>query len=195
MVGRSKRQTFASICGNVKAKVDGWKEKFLSQAEKEILIKVVVQALPTYCMSLFWLPQSLCKSFNSIMSQFWWGHKSNQGRVHWMRWERLGAPKNKGGMGFRDFEVFSLALLAKQGWCLLSNPSTLAARIMKERYYPRAEFLEPQLGRRPSFVWSSIMKARPLVQNGFGKRGKRSSKKCHVIILMAWAYFCILWEY
>jgi hypothetical protein len=30
MVGRSKRQTFTSICGKVKAKVDGWKEKFIS---------------------------------------------------------------------------------------------------------------------------------------------------------------------
>ncbi|XP_062152046.1 uncharacterized protein LOC133860461 [Alnus glutinosa] len=168
MVDRSKRQTFASICGKVKAKVDGWKEKFLSQVVKEILIKAVVQALPTYCMSVFWQLQSLCKSLNSIMSRFWWGHKSNQGRVHWMRWERLGTPKNRGVMGFRDLEIFNLALLAKQGWRSLSNPSTLVAHIMKEKYYPRVDFMEAQLGRRPSFVWSSIIKARPLVQNGWG---------------------------
>jgi len=128
MVGRSKRQTFASICEKVKAKVDGWKEKFLSQAGKEILIKAVVQALPTYCMSVFRLPQSLCKSLNSIMCRFWWGHKSNQGRVYWIRWEWLGAPKNRGGMGFRDLEVFSLALLTKQGWRLLYLSGTYYER-------------------------------------------------------------------
>lgn len=71
MVGRSKRQTFASICGRVKSKLDGWKETFLSQAGKEILIKDVAQALPTYCMSVFQLPQALCKSLNSLMSRFW----------------------------------------------------------------------------------------------------------------------------
>lgn len=70
MVGRSKKQTFASICGRVKAKLDGWKEKFISQAGKEILIKTVVQALPTYCTSVFRLPQTLCKSLNSLMSKF-----------------------------------------------------------------------------------------------------------------------------
>jgi hypothetical protein len=68
LVGRSKRQTFTSICGRVKAKLDGWKEKFLSQAGKEILLKVVFQALPTYCMTVFRLPQALCKSLNSLMS-------------------------------------------------------------------------------------------------------------------------------
>jgi len=152
MVGRSKKQTFASICGRVKAKLDGWKEKFLSQAGKEILIKAVVQALPTYCMSVFRLPQTLCKSLNSLMNGFWWGHKTNQGRVHWMSWKRLGAPQNRGGMGFHDLEVFNLALFAKQGWRLLSNPDSLVARIMKEKYHPRVDFLDAKLGSRPSCV-------------------------------------------
>lgn len=79
VVGRSKKQSFASICGRVKAKLDEWKEKFLSQAGKEILIKAVVQALHTYCMSVFRLPQTLCKSLNSLMNKLWWGHKSNLG--------------------------------------------------------------------------------------------------------------------
>jgi hypothetical protein len=30
MVGRSKKKTFYGICGRVKVKLDGWKEKFLS---------------------------------------------------------------------------------------------------------------------------------------------------------------------
>jgi len=92
-VGRSKSKTFAGICGRVKKKLDEWKEKFLSQVGKEILIKVIVQAIPTYSMSVFQLPTTLCKSLNSLMSRFWWGHKSNLGRVPWMSWEMLGRPK------------------------------------------------------------------------------------------------------
>ena len=42
------------------SKLRGWKEKILSQASKEVLLKVLVQAILTYLMSYFKLPQTLC---------------------------------------------------------------------------------------------------------------------------------------
>jgi len=39
-----KDQNFAAVKERVQKKLAGWKEKFLSQASKEILIKAVVQA-------------------------------------------------------------------------------------------------------------------------------------------------------
>jgi hypothetical protein len=64
LVGRSKMKTFEGIQSRVKNKLDGWKERFLSQAGKEILLKVVVQAIPTYSMSVFKLPKKLCGNLN-----------------------------------------------------------------------------------------------------------------------------------
>ena len=37
----------------------GWKEKFISKAERKVLIKVVAQAIPTYTMSLFKIPKAI----------------------------------------------------------------------------------------------------------------------------------------
>jgi hypothetical protein len=54
----------------VKKRVDGWTEKFLSQGGKEVLLKTVIQAIPTYCMSVFLLPTSLSKQLNKLMSNF-----------------------------------------------------------------------------------------------------------------------------
>jgi hypothetical protein len=121
-------------------------------------------------MSVFQLPKALCKSINSLMSHFWWGHKSNMGRIAWMSWERFGTSKQSGGMGFWDLEIFNKALLAKQGWRLISSPDSLLARILKEKYYPHGSFLEARLGSRPSFAWRSILGAKPLVENGVGWR-------------------------
>ena len=42
----------------------------LSKAGKEILIKAVVQAIPTYTMSYFKLPDSLCEELMSMMGPF-----------------------------------------------------------------------------------------------------------------------------
>jgi len=113
MVGRSKKKTFAGIQGRVGKKLEGWKEKFLSQAGKKILLKAVAQAIFTYARSVFLLPKTLCKSLNSLMNRFWWDSQSNGKKVPWMSWERMGASKLSCGMGLRDLEVFNLALLAK----------------------------------------------------------------------------------
>jgi hypothetical protein len=51
--------------------MQGWKEKFLSHAGKEILLKAVVQAIPTYTMSVFRVPKALCNEINAMMSRFW----------------------------------------------------------------------------------------------------------------------------
>lgn len=37
----------------------GWKEKLLNQARKNVLIKDVLQYLPTYVMLVFMLPKTL----------------------------------------------------------------------------------------------------------------------------------------
>jgi hypothetical protein len=52
-IGKSKKKMFEYIKQKVWAKILGWQEKLLSKAGKEIMIKVVVQAIPTYAMSCF----------------------------------------------------------------------------------------------------------------------------------------------
>jgi hypothetical protein len=70
LIGRSKTRSFADIRGRVHKRLEGWKEKFLSEAGREILIKAVIQAIPTYSMSIFKLPKALCRSLNSMMNRF-----------------------------------------------------------------------------------------------------------------------------
>ena len=59
LVGKKKRNTFNDIKEKLGKKLAGWKEKLLSKAGKEILIKAVALAIPTYTMSCFKIPESL----------------------------------------------------------------------------------------------------------------------------------------
>ncbi|GLT61041.1 hypothetical protein SLA2020_337760 [Shorea laevis] len=70
LVGRSKIREFHNIKDRVWKRLNDWKTKFLSQAGKEILLKAVVQAIPTYSMSVFLLPKELCRALNSMMQNF-----------------------------------------------------------------------------------------------------------------------------
>jgi hypothetical protein len=166
LVGKSRIREFQNIVDWVKQKVHDWKNKFLFQAGKEVLLKVVIQAIPTYCMSVFLLPKELCREINSLMQKFWWGHKENDRKIHWMSWAKMGLAKRNGGMGFRNLHGFNKALLAKQGWRLVKDPNSLVARIFKAKYYHGGSFLEAKTGSRPSFAWHSILAARELLKEG-----------------------------
>lgn len=70
VITRSKQQIFSFIKERLEKKMKNWKNKLLSSAGKDVLIKAVSMALPTYSMSCFKLPIRLCKELASIMSNF-----------------------------------------------------------------------------------------------------------------------------
>ncbi|XP_073132988.1 uncharacterized protein [Henckelia pumila] len=72
LIGRNKREVFDFIKEKAWGRMNGWRNKFLSRAGKEILLKAVVQAIPSYVMSVFALPINLCDELERMMNSFWW---------------------------------------------------------------------------------------------------------------------------
>jgi hypothetical protein len=70
LIGQSKVSSLLGIKRRTWDKMQGWKEKFLSHAGKEVLLKAVVQAIPTYTISVFQVPKTLCNEINSMMAKF-----------------------------------------------------------------------------------------------------------------------------
>lgn len=79
-------------------------------------------------------------------------------------------PKDQGGLDFRRLLEFNLALWAKQGWRLISEPDSLAAKTLKQRYFSNSDFFHSELGNNPSFTWKSIWTAKELLQKGCRRR-------------------------
>jgi hypothetical protein len=71
-LGASKKQMFGWILNRINIKLEGWKERLISKAGKEILLKSVVQAVPQYVMSVFKIPVSICKAIEKKIANFWW---------------------------------------------------------------------------------------------------------------------------
>ena len=67
---RSKAAALTWIKEFIMAKMEGWKEKLLNPAGKEVLIKAVIQAIPTYAMSILKFPKTFCDSICARIAKF-----------------------------------------------------------------------------------------------------------------------------
>lgn len=102
------------------------------------------------------------------ISQFWWGDENGKKRIHWQAWWKLCLPKLKGGMGFRDFHSFNLAMLAKQVWRLLCDPYSLCAQVLREKYYPDGnKLLQAKLKSGSSYTWQSVLAGLECFKRGY----------------------------
>ncbi|XP_057452170.1 uncharacterized protein LOC130743990 [Lotus japonicus] len=166
IIGKSKSQIFHFVKERVWKKLKGWKERSLSRAGREVLVKAVVQAIPAYVMSCFVLPDGLCDQIEGMISKFYWGGDVSKRSLHWVSWDKLCRAKDEGGLGFRDFKSFNLALVAKNWWRIYHFPNSLFSRVFKAVYFPSGELRGAKRGYRPSYAWSSILKSSRIFKRG-----------------------------
>ncbi|KAK6163327.1 hypothetical protein DH2020_000191 [Rehmannia glutinosa] len=97
---------------------------------------------------------------HSLIGAYWWDSKPGKKKIHWASWKTLSTAKSAGGLGFKDLRIFNLAMLSKQAWRLLTQPSSLLARLLQAKYYSSTSSMEAKLGNRPSWTWRSILEGR-----------------------------------
>ncbi|KAL0444214.1 UNVERIFIED_CONTAM: putative mitochondrial protein [Sesamum latifolium] len=127
------------------------------------MIKSVLQSIPTYALSVFRLLDSLLNEIQSMIALFFWDNKDKR-KIHWISWHQLCKSRKDGGLGFRQLRAFNSALLAKQFWRLLTNPSSLITQVLNARYFPDSSPLYARLGSRPSLTWRSILSTKEIIQ-------------------------------
>ncbi|KAL9687723.1 hypothetical protein QQ045_032130 [Rhodiola kirilowii] len=171
-----KAALFRSVEERILRKVGDWKHRFLSSAGREVLIKSVLQSIPNYAMSCFKLPVTLCRKLVKDFLRFWW-HRDKTRGIHWVRRDVLQREKGEGGMGFRKMELMNLALLAKQGWRIMTATDLLISKVFKAKYFPDSDMLEASGGSRPSYAWRGIMAAMDIIRHG-AKWDAEEGKHC-----------------
>ena len=162
-------KVFSYVQDRLNGCVNSWSARLLSKGGKEVQIKSVAQAVPTYSMSCYLLPQGIVEKLKSTISNFWWSSSQNNRGLHWITWDKICVPHDQGGLGFLDLHDFNVALLAKQLQKLIQFPNSLLARVLRGRYYNRSSPLEDRKVYSPSYGWRSIMAGKSLLTSGLRK--------------------------
>ena len=162
----SKKLVFQTIQDRIWKKLKGWKEKYLSQAGREILIKSIAQAIPTFAMQYFAIPSSILNEVERLCRKIFWGQSGDERKTSWVAWDKMYGSKKEGGMGFRNMKIFNKAMLAKQAWRVLNNSESLMAKTLKGKYFPSSSFWEAKEVPNMSYSWRLILGVKDVLAKG-----------------------------
>lgn len=115
-------------------KLVNWKSQYLSLGGRLILINSVLDALPTYMMSLFPIPVNVVKRIDAMRRKFLWQGNNNDNKIHLVKWDTLSVSKKKGGLGIRNLRVQNHSLMMKWFWRYGSNENSLWKEVIKGKY-------------------------------------------------------------
>ncbi|GAU26752.1 hypothetical protein TSUD_317500 [Trifolium subterraneum] len=120
-----------------------------------------------------------------MMNSFWWGGGANNKGIQWLAWDRMAYPKALGGMGFRDLYTFNLAMIAKQGWNIMTKPHTLVAKLYKARARQTKRlginFGKSMLLQRPKIYFGAYAKDAYRLVYGYKKEAFRVQQHVHCV--------------
>ncbi|KAG5604746.1 hypothetical protein H5410_026238 [Solanum commersonii] len=87
-------------CGK---RLTNWKSQYLSWGGRLTLINSVINALPSYMMSIFPMPSNVSKSIDALRRNFLWQGSEDKKKFHLVKWEELIVSKNPRGQGWNLF--------------------------------------------------------------------------------------------
>jgi hypothetical protein len=71
--GQMCKNKFKMTKERLAKQMPNYAERLMSSGAKQVLIKYVAQAIPTYVMGVFKLPTTLCEELEQLIRYFWWG--------------------------------------------------------------------------------------------------------------------------
>lgn len=105
----------------IRNKLSFWKDKFLLLGGRVILINSILNFIPIYTLSFYKASCKVLNEIHSIMDKFLWRGLEDKRVIHRMSWEHVCQPKEDGGLGIINLEVFNKAFLMKCKWRILND--------------------------------------------------------------------------
>lgn len=155
-VGRTIIIHFSNIIKKVLNRITGWHTKIFSYGGKVILIKHVLQSLPTHLLYIVTPPCIVLKKIQSLMDDFLWGWREYNKQYHWSSWKNLSFRIEEGGIGFRNLQDVIKAFHCKQWWIFRAKQS-LCGEFLKAKYCQRSNPISKKSYTIYSLKWKQLM--------------------------------------
>nr|XP_016485712.1 PREDICTED: uncharacterized mitochondrial protein AtMg00310-like [Nicotiana tabacum] len=157
--GRKTSNLFDGMLSKVIKKLNGRQASMMSSGGRMILIKHVLQSLPTYILSAMNPLKGITKVMEKHFANFFWGINEGKNKYHWSSWNNLCLPKDEGGAGVKKMENI-IDTLSNKRWLRFRTQPSLLANFLKNKYCKRAHPPNKKLNPTDSHIWRNMLKIR-----------------------------------
>ncbi|GLT95486.1 hypothetical protein SLE2022_131660 [Rubroshorea leprosula] len=152
------------IIDKVRAKLAGWKSRYLSLAGRVTLTSSVLATIPNFYMQTMMLPASVHKELDQISRNFIWGSEPDSRKLHLVNWQTVTQPRVLGGLGIKSSKDANLAAMAKLNWRLYTEKNSLWVGLLRNKYNALNPHNPPSNSGSP--MWKAITKGFDIFQAG-----------------------------
>ena len=99
-------------------KFNSWTARKLSCAGRTQLVQTVLFGVQFYWAQLFIFPAKIVKLIESLCRSYLWSGVGHVTKKALLAWEKVCSPKNEGGMGLINMQVWNRKAIAKLCWDL-----------------------------------------------------------------------------
>jgi hypothetical protein len=156
-----RRETWKPVVESMSKRLNTWSSRHLSYGGRVTLINSVLSSLPLYFFSFFKAPKCIINQLVRIQRNFLWGGGVEDNKLCWVKWDQICLPRDKGGLGVKNLELFNLALLSKWKWRFLSDSEAMWAELLRFRYGHIPSILMGSVsysnGKKDSIWWKDVI--------------------------------------
>ncbi|KAJ0667015.1 putative RNA-directed DNA polymerase [Helianthus annuus] len=134
-----------------------WKSALLSMGGRTTLIRSVLQSLPCYYFSLYRAPVKVIKDLEGMIRKFLWGGSSAGNKTHWVSWDLVASPKDKGGLGLNKLSNINKAMLFKWAWRYKTEKGRLWVKVVDSFHSKGSGWSFLPVKKSAGGVWSNIV--------------------------------------
>ncbi|XP_059664040.1 uncharacterized protein LOC132309778 [Cornus florida] len=141
-----------------------WNGLHLSMAGRVELSRAVIIPLVHYWTSVFSFPAVIINIIERKMSNYIWEHVEDRKKIHGLRWNKLGVPKEEGGLGLRRLRDIDKAAKCSLTWDFLLSKDRLWVAWFKENYLRHSSFWNVIPKESFSSIWKNIVAVRDIIK-------------------------------
>ncbi|WMV14448.1 hypothetical protein MTR67_007833 [Solanum verrucosum] len=159
------KEIWSGVIEKCERKLANWKCQYLSSGGRLTLVNSVLDALPSYMMSLFPIPAKVTKRLDAIKRNFLWQGSEDKRKYHLVKWKELLVSKRGGGLNIRELKTQNKSLMMKWLWKFVSPEVSLWKEVIIEKYGMEDKWMtEVVTNPYNCSVWRSIRNLWQLVK-------------------------------